>query len=126
MLESGVTTKIGIVACKKMMDNICIGCAKCFKALAEGAGMFADYKAPELVFLTSCGDCPGFLVQRTGLLQSYLKAFEQDDVEVIHFGTCIQSAVLAGKCPIDIEDSKKRIEEKFRRKVVVGTHPYPP
>jgi predicted metal-binding protein len=34
--------------------------------------------------------------------------------------------VVAGRCPIDIEASKKRIEEKFRRKVVVGTHPYPP
>jgi predicted metal-binding protein len=118
-------TKIGILACKKMMDTICIGCGKCFKALAEGAGMFADYETPELVFLTSCGDCPGFPVQRTGLLLSYLKPFDQD-VEVIHLGTCIKSAVVAGKCPIDIQAAKKNLEEKFKKTVVVGTHPYPP
>lgn len=117
-------TKIGILACKKMMDTMCIGCAKCFKALGEGAGMLADYESPELVFLTSCGDCPGFLPQRTGLLLSYLKAFSED-VEVIHIGTCIQSAVVSGKCPIDIAASKKKLEEKFKRRVVVGTHPYP-
>jgi predicted metal-binding protein len=117
-------TKIGIIACKKQMDTLCIGCAKCFKALAEGAGMLADYETPELVFLTSCGDCPGFPVQRTSLMLSYLKPLDQD-VEVIHLGTCIQSAVVNGKCPIDIESTKKKLEEKFKKTVVVGTHPYP-
>ncbi|MEM0078913.1 MAG: CGGC domain-containing protein [Nitrososphaerota archaeon] len=118
---------IGIIACEKMMDKICPGCLKCFKAVWEGAGMFTEYDPAELniTYITSCGGCPGFIVNKVGMMRGYGKFYERD-VDVIHIGTCIQSAATIGRCPIDLEQVKKKLEEKFGKKVVIGTHPYPP
>ena len=46
------------------------------------------------------------------------------DFDAIHLGTCLMKATQTAKCPIDVEDLKKKIEEKFQKEVIPGTHPY--
>lgn len=46
------------------------------------------------------------------------------DFDAIHLGTCIMKATQTAKCPIDVEDIKKKIETKFNKEVILGTHPY--
>lgn len=118
---------IGIVACEKIMDRICLGCLKCLKAIWEGAGKFAEYDPTDLrlVYLTSCGGCPGFIFNKVGAIRALGKSLDVD-AEIVHIGTCIQSAVAVGRCPIDLERTKQKIEEKLGKKVIIGTHPYPP
>jgi predicted metal-binding protein len=33
-------------------------------------------------------------------------------------------ATQTAKCPIDLDDIKKKIETKFNKEVIFGTHPY--
>jgi predicted metal-binding protein len=116
---------IGIVACEKMMDRICLGCLKCLNSAKEGLGMFSDYEKADVLFITSCGDCPGFVVNKVGLMLREAKNYGAE-IDVIHIGTCIISATKIGKCPINVDETKAKLEEKFKKKVVLGTHPYPP
>jgi len=36
----------------------------------------------------------------------------------------VMKAVQTAKCPIDVEDLKKKIEAKMKKEVILGTHPY--
>lgn len=117
--------KIGIIACKVAMDNLCPGCAKCFRAISEGSGNFSNLKGElvEVVFLTSCGGCPGLVPIKMDVINRTLSTLGQK-VDVIYLGTCIQRAVENFSCPIDSGFVKASLE-KLGVKVYIGTHSYP-
>ena len=110
------TTKIGIIICDRYRD--CAG-GKCLRAMKERKGAFSLYSKEEeieLVGYTTCRGCPG------GNIEYVPEEMINNGVEVIHLAT----GFLVGypPCPY-IEHFKSFIEEKYRVKVVLGTHPIP-
>ncbi len=109
-------TKIGIIICDRYRN--CAG-GKCFRALQNREGAFDIYKKYEnleLVGYTSCGGCPG------GNIEYAPEEMIKNGAEIIHFAT----GFIVGypPCPY-IDHFKKFITEKYRLKVVIGTHPIP-
>lgn len=117
--------RIVIVSCKKIKDVTCVSCIKCFKAIQERQGEFARYQGQEIdvVAMGDCGDCPGLVVPKVALISDPAKAYGRD-FDVIHVGACIVKAATTAKCPIDVEDLAKKLQAKFGKEVVVGTHPW--
>ena len=115
--------KIGVLTCQKIRDIHCMGCIKCHKAIANRDGNFADYDEIDVVFWAGCGDCPGLYMPKVDLLNAMTGKLGRE-YDIIHIGTCIQKAVETAACPIDLDLMKKRIEGKFGKKVVIGTHTY--
>jgi len=108
--------KIGIIICDRYRG---CGGGKCFRALRERSGAFAQYppdEAVEVVGFSSCGGCPGGNVE-------YVPAeMKKNGAEVIHLATGF--VVGYPPCP-HIGDFKDFIETQFGLRVVVGTHPIP-
>ena len=116
--------KIAVFYCKRIKDHTCIACAKCFKAAPMKNGQFAQYSDEiEFVAMTDCGDCPGLIMPRVPMI---LKAVESlgNQVDAVHFGTCITLACEHGECPLDLEALKKKLEKKLNVPVIIGTHDY--
>jgi len=109
-------TKIGIVICDRYRN--CAG-GKCFRALQNREGAFDIYKKDEdveLVGYTSCGGCPG------GNIEYAPEEMKKNGAKVIHIAT----GFVVGYPPCQYIDHFKRfIEDKYKMKVVVGTHPIP-
>ena len=116
-------SRIGILYCKRIKDRSCIACAKCYKGMAEKNGEFARHEDIELVAMTDCGDCPGLTVPRVKLLSEVTKNLDRP-MEVLHLGTCVKLAMETAECPIDYDDLKVTLENKFGVEVVLGTHTY--
>ena len=116
---------IAILYCKKIQDHSCIACAKCHKGMAEGNGEFGRYEGDEiqLVGMTDCGDCPGLTFPRVKLLKEVVTGLDRT-IDVIHMGTCMKIAMETAECPIDFDDLKFTLEQKFGCEVVLGTHSY--
>ena len=66
--------KIGIIYCKKIQDESCIGCAKCYKAVNDKRFAFEGEDEVRVVFKTHCGDCPGLTLPRVQLQMTVLGA----------------------------------------------------
>ena len=115
--------KIAVLYCKKVKDHSCIACAKCYKGIAEKNGEYARHDDIELVAMTDCGDCPGLLVPRVKLLKEMTTGLERP-LEVLHLGTCVKLAMETAACPIDYDEMKTTLENKFGIEVVLGTHSY--
>lgn len=115
--------KIAVLYCKKVKDHSCIACAKCYKGMAEKNAEFARHDEIELVAMTDCGDCPGLVVPRVKLLSEITKNLDRS-IDVIHLGTCMKLAMETAQCPIDYDDLKVTLENKFGVEVVLGTHSY--
>lgn len=115
--------KIAILYCKRIKDHSCIACAKCFKGAGEGNGEFAGYEGVDIVAMTDCGDCPGLVVPKVKLLKEVTAGLGQQ-IEVLHFGTCVKMAMSTASCPIVYEDVAPLIQEKFGFPVRLGTHSY--
>jgi len=118
--------RIAIIACKNIKGISCVGgCLKCFKGIAERAGEYERWKDfdVEVISMDDCGGCPGVIMPKVKLLVEMCKLFERD-VDAIHLGTCIKVATQTAQCPIDVEDLKEKIESKFNKEVILGTHPY--
>ncbi len=115
--------KIGILTCEKINDNLCIGCMKCHKAISEKVGTFQDYDEIETVFWTHCGGCPGLFMPKMVLVDELADKMGRE-YDTVHIGTCIVKAVKTAGCPLDLDDMKAKIEEKWGKKVVIGTHPW--
>ena len=113
--------KILIVGCKKIMDDVCIGCSRCLVGFNRRKGKFADYgEDAELMGLLNCGDCPGSAIV-TRLAQVKLwNAPMQEKPTKIHIAPCI-----VDNCPY-----KDTLVQKIRAKagidVVEGGHPFAP
>ncbi len=109
-------TKIGIIICNRY--HTCAG-GKCFRAMKNREGAFSIYKKEdelELVGYTTCGGCPGGNIEYTP------EEMVKNGVEVIHLAT----GLVVGYPPCkNISHFKKYIEERYKVKVVVGTHPIP-
>ena len=115
--------KIAVLYCKRIQDTSCIACAKCHKGMAEKNGEYARHDEIELVAMTHCGDCPGLAVPRVKLLTEVAKNLGRE-IEVLHLGTCVKLAMETAECPIDYDDLKTTLEQKFGVEVVLGTHTY--
>jgi len=115
--------RIAVLYCKRVKDHSCIGCAKCYKAIAEKSGEYSRHDDIELVAMTDCGDCPGLSVPRVKLLNEITRNLERP-IDVIHFGTCVKLAMETAECPIDFDSMKAILENKFGVQVVLGTHSY--
>jgi predicted metal-binding protein len=118
--------KVAIIACKNIKGISCVGgCLKCFKGMTETAGEFERWTGSEIevIGMDDCGGCPGVIMPKIALMTDMGKLYDRD-FDAVHFGTCIMNATRTAKCPIDLEDLKKRIETKFKKEVIFGTHPY--
>lgn len=118
-------TRIAIVGCKRVQDQLCIACAKCLKALRMREGEFARYKDEdvELVALGNCGDCPGLIMPKLTLMNEINRMLDSE-FDVIHLGTCVVKAKKTGDCPLDFEKIGTLVKQNFGKEVVVGTHNY--
>jgi predicted metal-binding protein len=91
--------------------------------MAEKNGEYARHDSIELVAMTDCGDCPGLTVPRVKLLNEITGGLGRP-IDVIHFGTCVKLAMETAGCPIDFDNLKATLEQKFGVEVVLGTHNY--
>ena len=115
--------RIAIIYCKRIKDHSCIACAKCFKGMHEKNAEFARHEEIDLVAMTDCGDCPGLVVPRVKLLTEVTKSLGRE-IQTLHLGTCVKSAMATAQCPIDYDELKITLEKKFGLEVVLGTHSY--
>lgn len=115
--------KIAIIYCRRIQDHSCVACAKCHKGIHEKNGEFGRHDEIELVAMTDCGDCPGLVVPRVKLLKEIAKNLD-NDFDTVHLGTCVKTAMETAACPIDFEELKTNLENKFGVSVVLGTHTY--
>lgn len=113
-----------IVSCAKIRDISCIACLKCFKAADLKEGEFAKYDdSVKIMGLSGCGDCPGLVMPKVGLVMEMADYLYQD-IDAIHIGTCMVRAKNTAACPIDLDGIKVKLEGKFGKPVVIGTHNY--
>jgi len=107
--------KIGIIICDRY--RMCAG-GKCLRSLHNREGAFSMYKDKEveLVGFTTCGGCPG------GNIEYAPEEMKKNGATTIHFATGM--VVGYPPCPY-ISYFQKFIEEKYKMKVVIGTHPIP-
>jgi predicted metal-binding protein len=115
--------RVAILYCKRIKDHSCVACAKCYKAMHLKDAEFARHEDVDLVAMTDCGDCPGLVIPRVRLLMETTRSLGRD-IEVLHFGTCIKSAMETAQCPIDFDEVKVRLEKQLGLRVVLGTHAY--
>jgi predicted metal-binding protein len=110
------STKIGIIICDRY--HTCGG-GKCFRSLKNREGAFSIYDKDdevEIVGYTTCGGCPG------GNIEYVPEEMIKNGAEVIHLAT----GLIVGYPPCHrITQFKEFIEEKYKIKVVYGTHPIP-
>lgn len=116
---------IVIISCGKVRDISCIGCIKCFKAIKEKAGEYSKLGKDNInvIAMTGCGDCPGLVLPKMALVKDICNQYGVD-FDHIFIGTCIVKATETAKCPIDVNGLKKRLESKFGKEVIIGTHPW--
>jgi predicted metal-binding protein len=115
--------KIGIIYCERIQDQSCIGCAKCYKAANDKAFVFEGDEDIQVVFKTTCGDCPGLVLPQLQLQMTVLDALGET-VDEIYFGTCVKKATAVMNCPMNIDAIKGKMEEMFKVPVTIGTHDY--
>lgn len=108
-------TRIGIIICDRYRR--CAG-GKCFRALKNREGAFSIYADTEveLVGYTTCDGCPG------GNIEYAAEEMTKNGAEVIHLAT----GFIVGypPCPY-IDTFTSFLEQRYKVKVVVGTHPIP-
>ncbi len=46
------------------------------------------------------------------------------EIETLHLGTCVKSAMQTAQCPIEYDDLKITLEKGCGVEVVLGTHSY--
>jgi predicted metal-binding protein len=107
--------KIGIIICDRYRS--CAG-GKCLRSLRNREGAFSIYKNEEVEVAgyTSCGGCPGGNIEYAG------EEMVKNGVTHIHLAT----GLLVGypPCP-SIDYFRRFLEERYKVKVILGTHPIP-
>lgn len=108
--------KIGIIICDRYHS---CGGGKCFRAVRERAGAFAQYPASEpleIVGYSSCGGCPG------GNVEYVPDEMVKNGAEAIHLAT----GLIVGYPPCPRRTYfKEYIESRYGLPVTIGTHPIP-
>jgi len=115
--------KVGIIYCKRIQDQSCIGCAKCYKAVNDRLFAFAGEDEVRITFKTSCGDCPGLVLPKIQLQMGVLQNIGEK-VDEIYFATCVQKATGIMNCPMNLKGIKAKMEESLGIPVKVGTHDF--
>jgi predicted metal-binding protein len=116
--------RIGIIYCKRINDASCVGCAKCYKAANELTHAFEGIEeGVQIVFMTSCGDCPGLVLPKVDLQLTCLKALDVE-VDEVYFGTCVKKATAVMNCPMNVEGITGKLREMFGLEAHMGTHDY--
>jgi predicted metal-binding protein len=114
--KRNIKMKIGIIICNRYKS--CAG-GKCFRAMRNREGAFDIYdpaEALEIVGYTSCGGCPG------GNVEYACAEMIKNGAQTIHLAT----GMVVGYPPCrSVNYFKRFIQEKYKIKVVVGTHPIP-
>ena len=114
--------KILVIGCKRAMDDVCIGCSRCFVAFNRREGMFALYEDSdaEILGFLNCGDCPGAtIVTRLAQVKLWNAPFDEKPTAV-HIAPCILD-----HCPY-ADTLIKKIKAKAGCPVYEGTHEYKP
>ncbi len=112
-----------ILCCEKIRDKQCIACERCLKAAGEKLGNFNfENEKIDIVGILGCGGCPGLFLQRIKLFNKWIE--NMDKYDVIFIGNCIKSMCESKKCSWDLNELKNKLEEKFDKKVIIGTHPW--
>jgi predicted metal-binding protein len=114
---------IGIIYCRRIQDQSCIGCAKCYKAVNDKKFAFEGENDVRVAFKTSCGDCPGLVLPKMQLQMAVLENLGEK-VDEVYFATCVKKAKAIMNCPMNIDPIKAKMEEMFGVPVKVGTHDY--
>ena len=114
-------SKIVIIGCAKVMDNVCIGCSRCMVGFNRRKGEFERYgESAELTAILGCGDCPGAGIV-TRMAQLKLWNTPMDEIpNKVHIAPCITM-----HCP-NKEALIKKIKAKAGCEVIEGTHPFMP
>ncbi len=115
--------KVGLIYCKRIQDQSCIGCAKCFKAVNDRKFAFEGEEDVQIVFKTSCGDCPGLVLPKVALQMSVIEKLGEK-VDEVYFSTCVQKARAVMSCPMNLDVIKAKMEESLNVPVTVGTHEF--
>ena len=116
-------SNILIINCSKIRDASCVACLKCFKASELKEGEFAKYDDVHIVAMCGCGDCPGLVMPKVGLVMEQADYMERE-IDAIHLGTCMVKANKTAGCHIDMEKIKEMLSNKYGIPVIVGTHNY--
>lgn len=115
--------RILIVSCNKIRDVTCIACLKCFKAAEHKEGEFAKYDSVQIVGQSGCGDCPGLVMNKVNSVMENADYLSRD-IDAIHIGSCVVKARTTAACPINLDGIKAKLEGKFGKPLVIGTHNY--
>ncbi len=116
--------KVGLIYCQRIQDHSCVGCAKCYKAASDKLYAFSKFDDDvQIVFKTTCGDCPGLALPRVELQMTVLGKLEQT-VDEIYFATCVKKATALMNCPMNLAGIKKKMEATYGIPVHVGTHDF--
>jgi predicted metal-binding protein len=108
--------KIGIIICDRYRS---CGGGKCFRAMKERVGGFAQYPTDEpleIVGYSSCNGCPG------GNVEYVPEEMIRNGAQAIHLATGL--VVGYPPCP-RLGYFKEFIESRYDVPVTVGTHPIP-
>ncbi|MFH1862495.1 MAG: CGGC domain-containing protein [bacterium] len=114
--------KILIIGCKRVMDDVCIGCSRCLVGFNRREGEFSRYQGmnAEVIGLLSCGDCPGAgIVPRLAQFNLWNTNLKEKPTKV-HIAVCLKD-----HCPY-VETIVQKIKAKAGVEVVLGSHPYIP
>ena len=115
--------RIAMLYCKRIKDESCAACIKCFKAIEKRDGEFGRFDDIEVVAWTHCGDCPGLTVPRVKQLKETAE-YLGTNFDVVYMGTCMKLAMETAECPIDFDSMAAILKSKFGVEVILGTHPY--
>jgi predicted metal-binding protein len=107
--------KIGIIICDRYHN--CAG-GKCFRSFQNREGAFSIYKNKnaEIAAYTTCGGCPG------GNIEYAPEEMKKNGITHVHLAT----GLIVGYPPCPrLEYFERFIADKFKLKVIRGTHPIP-
>jgi predicted metal-binding protein len=109
-------TKIGIINCKNMKDELSCTSVACFDDFNKQKAYFARYKGnAEIVGMVTCNGCP--TISGAQKILNRVDALVTFGAEKIHFSSCVVNA-----CPFK-EKYAKVIEEKYPNiEIIKGTH----
>lgn len=111
-------TKIAIVQCKNLKEDLVCSSLLCFNAFNERSGEFSRYENPQITGIISCAGCPTII--GPDKFRQRIEALAKSGIEAIHLSSC-----MVGLCPYK-DIYVKLIKEDFPDlEVVLGTHHYP-
>jgi len=109
-------TKIGIINCGNLKNDLSCSSVLCFKDLYEGSGTFKQYDGDvQLVGMVACAGCPT-AVGHEKILDK-VNALVGFGAEKIHFASCINAI-----CPFKAKFEKVINEHYPDVEIVKGTH----